>query len=63
MQDKPTTPEPAEPWLNTLPPETKAQLSALCRHYGQEFKEDLPQIVAAYYEAKRRIKQQQPTAA
>jgi|694.fasta_scaffold31989_9 hypothetical protein len=55
---EPTTPpEPAAGWLESLPTETKTQLSALCRHYGQEFKEDLPQIIAAYYDAKHRAKQ------
>jgi hypothetical protein len=53
----PKPPEPAAGWLENLPTETKTQLSALCRHYGQEFKEDLPQIIAAYYDAKRRAKQ------
>ena len=59
---EPTTPpEPAAGWLESLPTETKAQLSALCRHYGQEFKEDLPQIIAAYYDAKHRAKQRTTT--
>jgi hypothetical protein len=53
----PKPPEPAAGWLESLPTETKTQLSALCRHYGQEFKEDLPQIIAAYYDAKHRAKQ------
>jgi hypothetical protein len=53
----PKPPEPAAGWLENLPTETKTQLSALCRHYGQEFKEDLPQIIAAYYDAKHRAKQ------
>lgn len=40
-------------WLDDLPQETKAQLAQLCRWYGEAFKADLPEIVRAYYNAKK----------
>jgi len=43
-------------WLDAIPQDTKAQLASLCRWYGDAFKKDLPEIVAAYYNAKKLTK-------
>lgn len=40
-------------WLNELPKDVKAKLSALCRHHGEDLRKDLAEIVRAYYLAKR----------
>ena len=49
MQQKPKTAS----WLNELPKDVKAKLSALCRHHGEDLRKDLAEIVRAYYTAKR----------
>jgi len=40
-------------WLNELPKDVKAKLSALCRHHGEALRNDLAEIVRAYYAAKK----------
>lgn len=55
MQTKERRTKPSN-WLDDLPQETKAQLASLCRWYGDAFKADLPEIVAAYYNAKNQAK-------
>jgi hypothetical protein len=42
-----------ETWLNSLPRDVKAKLAALCRHYGEDLRKDLAEIVRAYYVAKK----------
>ena len=40
-------------WLNELPKDVKAKLAALCRHHGDALRDDLAEIVRAYYAAKK----------
>lgn len=50
MRNKTKTPSA---WINELPRDVKAKLSALCRHYGDDLRQDLAEIVRAYYTAKK----------